>query len=396
MSRRRDSGEEGEKAVVYTVNEESRYITVRNVTQVAKEEDLIPLFSVFGEIDETRLLENEPTEDFTSVYWIKFQDIDSARAAKHQMDQYSLFGVQISVKYAPEFETVADTWAKITQHGARVLAGLSWPFDWLPDFQMLFVGVALEAVAQHARSQQGQGKALPALPPRPSAPPGLPIPDLPPLGFLGPHPASGPLWWSSAIVGPHPRPAALPTSSHQPTLGEGPGSFVAPVPAPAPNLGPTTCGGADDTTTEAGDRVGQGAEDATRAAIRARLLGKHPRAGRPEGEDQADPLAVCAGVSAAPLPPSDPTDPLAWCSGSAAGGRALVRSRGASSTAMTRTEAGRADQPRGPRIPLPPVLGPPRRARGGGGRGRRGDARLAHPRPRIELAAPGPPSVTRR
>ncbi|XP_067648796.1 RNA-binding protein 48-like [Haliotis asinina] len=120
-----------EKAVkVYTVNQESKYLLVQGVPAVGGCAELVKLFAVYGAIEEYRILDDYPAEEFTEVYLFKFKKIQSARFAKKKLDDYSFFGGVLHVCYAPEFESVDETReklqdrrkviaAKLRQHGLR-------------------------------------------------------------------------------------------------------------------------------------------------------------------------------------------------------------------------------------------------------------------------------------
>ncbi|KAJ7991801.1 hypothetical protein DPEC_G00287640 [Dallia pectoralis] len=102
------------KAVkVYTINLESRYLMVQGVPAIGVMTELIQLSALYGVVEEYRVLDEYPAEEFTEVYLIKFQKLTSARAAKRHMDEKSFFGGLLHVCYAPEYETVEDTRLKL-------------------------------------------------------------------------------------------------------------------------------------------------------------------------------------------------------------------------------------------------------------------------------------------
>ncbi|XP_041366432.1 RNA-binding protein 48-like [Gigantopelta aegis] len=110
------------KAVkVYTVNHESHYVLVQGVPAVGASHELVKLFALYGAIDEYRILDDYPSEDFTEVYLICFKKIQSARFAKKKLDDYSFFGGVLHVCYAPEYETVEETRQKL-QDRRKVIA----------------------------------------------------------------------------------------------------------------------------------------------------------------------------------------------------------------------------------------------------------------------------------
>uniref|UniRef100_A0A3B1J9Z2 RNA-binding protein 48 n=1 Tax=Astyanax mexicanus TaxID=7994 RepID=A0A3B1J9Z2_ASTMX len=102
------------KAVkVYTINLESRFLLVQGVPAVGVMTELVQLFALYGVVEEYRVLDEYPAEQFTEVYLIKFQKLTSARAAKRKTDERSFYGGLLHVCYAPEHETVEDTRRKL-------------------------------------------------------------------------------------------------------------------------------------------------------------------------------------------------------------------------------------------------------------------------------------------
>jgi len=64
---------------VYTVSQESRHLLVQGIPAIGVYRDLIKEFALYGAIEEYRLLDDYPAEEFTEVMWIKFVRIQSAR-----------------------------------------------------------------------------------------------------------------------------------------------------------------------------------------------------------------------------------------------------------------------------------------------------------------------------
>ncbi|XP_043923609.1 RNA-binding protein 48 [Protopterus annectens] len=98
---------------VYTVNLESRYLLIQGVPAVGVMKELVQMFALYGVIEEYRALDEYPAEQFTEVYLLKFQKLQSARVAKRKLDERSFFGGLLHVCYAPEFETVQETREKL-------------------------------------------------------------------------------------------------------------------------------------------------------------------------------------------------------------------------------------------------------------------------------------------
>ncbi|XP_057293004.1 RNA-binding protein 48-like [Hydractinia symbiolongicarpus] len=110
-----------ERAVkVYTINQESKYLLVEGVPAVGASKELIELFALYGEVEEYRLLDDYPAEQFTEVYWIKYRKIQAARFGKRKLDNRSFFGGQLHVCYAPEYESVDDTREKLNERRRMV------------------------------------------------------------------------------------------------------------------------------------------------------------------------------------------------------------------------------------------------------------------------------------
>ncbi|KAM9288052.1 RNA-binding protein 48 [Cariama cristata] len=98
---------------VYTINLESRYLLIQGVPALGVMKELVEQFALYGAIEEYHALDEYPAEQFTEVYLIKFQKLQSARVAKKKMDERSFFGSLLHVCYAPEFETVQETREKL-------------------------------------------------------------------------------------------------------------------------------------------------------------------------------------------------------------------------------------------------------------------------------------------
>ncbi|XP_053117742.1 RNA-binding protein 48 isoform X2 [Hemicordylus capensis] len=115
---------------VYTVNLESRYLLIQGVPALGVMKELVEQFALYGTIEEYNPLDDYPAEEFTEVYLIKFQKIQSARIAKRKLDERSFFGSLLHVCYAPEFETVQETREKL-QDRRKYIAKLTSTKDQL-------------------------------------------------------------------------------------------------------------------------------------------------------------------------------------------------------------------------------------------------------------------------
>ena len=61
------------------MNQESKYLVIQGVPAVGAVHELVRLFEEHGTIEEHRLLDDYPSEQFTDVHLIKFEKILSAR-----------------------------------------------------------------------------------------------------------------------------------------------------------------------------------------------------------------------------------------------------------------------------------------------------------------------------
>ncbi|XP_053373435.1 uncharacterized protein LOC123530991 [Mercenaria mercenaria] len=100
---------------VYTVHQESKYLLIQGVSAVGATNELVKLFETVGDVEEHRILDDYPSEQFTEVYLIKYKRIQSARFAKRKLDDWSFYGGVLHVCYAPEFETVQETREKLRE-----------------------------------------------------------------------------------------------------------------------------------------------------------------------------------------------------------------------------------------------------------------------------------------
>lgn len=109
---------------VYTINSESQHLFVYGVPKINLRSELKSLFSKHGRIVSIHVVENHKTELFTECYHVYYERIQSARAAKLHLDNKSFYGGVLHVCYAPEYESVEDTRAKLLQRNKDVLVRL--------------------------------------------------------------------------------------------------------------------------------------------------------------------------------------------------------------------------------------------------------------------------------
>lgn len=110
---------------VYTVCDESKYLIVRNVPSLGCGDELLKLFSTYGQVEECKPMDAEDCEPYTDVYWIKYYQVDNARFAKRKLDEFVFLGNRLLVSYAPQYETLSDTKEKLEGRRKEVLARLN-------------------------------------------------------------------------------------------------------------------------------------------------------------------------------------------------------------------------------------------------------------------------------
>ncbi|KAL0372378.1 UNVERIFIED_CONTAM: RNA-binding protein 48 [Sesamum calycinum] len=110
---------------VYTVCDESKYLIVRNVPSLGCGDELLKLFSTYGQVEECKPMDAEECEPYTDVYWIKFHLVSNARFAKRKLDESVFLGNRLQVSYAPEYESLSDTKEKLEGRRKEVLARLN-------------------------------------------------------------------------------------------------------------------------------------------------------------------------------------------------------------------------------------------------------------------------------
>lgn len=115
------SGRKETAVKAFTLNQESKFLIIKNVPALGAQEELMKLFALYGTIVEYRLLDEEEAAEYTDVYWIKFAKVEEARVAKKKCDDYNFFGHLLDVAYAPQFEAVSDMREKLEER-KRVVA----------------------------------------------------------------------------------------------------------------------------------------------------------------------------------------------------------------------------------------------------------------------------------
>ncbi|CAL7938838.1 unnamed protein product [Xylocopa violacea] len=100
---------------VYTINDESKHLMICGVPKLQLGEEVRKLVEPYGNIKKIHVVPDYPTEEFTEVYYVQYERIQSARIAKRFVDGKNFYGGSLHVFYAPELETVSETRAKLLQ-----------------------------------------------------------------------------------------------------------------------------------------------------------------------------------------------------------------------------------------------------------------------------------------
>ncbi|KAK8809665.1 hypothetical protein WA158_000608 [Blastocystis sp. Blastoise] len=106
---------EGKAIKVYSVALESRYLIIRNISQIQVIPDLINMLKQFGTIEEYRHLVDVKAEPFTETIWVKFEQLIAARMVKNKLNKKSFFGRDLFIYYDIYSETPSDTKNKLNQ-----------------------------------------------------------------------------------------------------------------------------------------------------------------------------------------------------------------------------------------------------------------------------------------
>lgn len=100
---------------VYTITSESSHLFIYGVPKINLRNELKTACLKYGKMKAYHCVTGYKTEIFTECYHVHFERIQSARVAKRLLDNKSFYGGILHVCYAPEYETIEDTRAKL-QH----------------------------------------------------------------------------------------------------------------------------------------------------------------------------------------------------------------------------------------------------------------------------------------
>lgn len=90
------------------------------VPQLKLRQEIKKLVFPYGIVKKVHVVSDYPTEEFTEAYHIHYEDIRSARIAKHFLDGKNFYGGILHVFYMPELESVSETRAKLIQRSKDV------------------------------------------------------------------------------------------------------------------------------------------------------------------------------------------------------------------------------------------------------------------------------------
>ncbi|CAH0389391.1 unnamed protein product [Bemisia tabaci] len=107
---------------VYTVNDESVHLLIHGVPSIGLLSEVSMLCERYGRVKSVKLVDqySPEQEEFTNVYHVQFERIQSARFAKKIIDTKSFFGGILHVCYAPELETIQETKLKLVNRKREI------------------------------------------------------------------------------------------------------------------------------------------------------------------------------------------------------------------------------------------------------------------------------------
>ncbi|RHY96901.1 hypothetical protein DYB35_004907 [Aphanomyces astaci] len=103
-------------AKAYTVNEESRFILVRNIPALGATDELLRRLAEFGTVERHRLEDDhDDASEYVDVLWIQFDTVTAARRAKALAVKNPFYGSVLQISYLPQDERSSDTRAKLDE-----------------------------------------------------------------------------------------------------------------------------------------------------------------------------------------------------------------------------------------------------------------------------------------
>ncbi|RHY75000.1 hypothetical protein DYB38_007473 [Aphanomyces astaci] len=103
-------------AKAYTVNEESRFILVRNIPALGATDELLRRLAEFGTVERHRLEDDhDDASEYVDVMWVQFDTVTAARRAKALAVKNPFYGSVLQISYRPQDERSSDTRAKLDE-----------------------------------------------------------------------------------------------------------------------------------------------------------------------------------------------------------------------------------------------------------------------------------------
>ncbi|KAG9415978.1 RNA-binding protein 48 [Aphanomyces cochlioides] len=80
---RRSTSDGPSRPKAYTVNEESRFVLIRNIPALGASEDLVAQCRKYGEVEDFRMEDDhDDASQYIDVMWLQYATVDAARQAK--------------------------------------------------------------------------------------------------------------------------------------------------------------------------------------------------------------------------------------------------------------------------------------------------------------------------
>lgn len=105
----------------YTVSNESQHLFVYGIPKINLFSEFKSLCAKQGKLAKFHLVADHKTEIFTECFHVVYEKIEEARKAKRLLDNRSFYGGILHVCYAPEYETVDETRAKLVLRNQSIL-----------------------------------------------------------------------------------------------------------------------------------------------------------------------------------------------------------------------------------------------------------------------------------